>query len=130
MNRTFPFLSPAQSLLLLRVALAGIFFAHSIVRLCNGTNPRFAGYIEKKGMPYSLGLVWGITAFEVLGGFLLLLGYFTRIISAGLILMLLAGIVLIHAQNGWFNGEHGSGGSEYSFILIVALLVTAAGNKK
>ncbi|RPD42017.1 DoxX family protein [Chitinophaga barathri] len=129
MTRPFPFLSQAQSLVLLRVCLAGIFLAHSIVRVSNGTIPRFAGYLENKGLPQGMALVWGITVFEVTGGVLLLLGYFTRIISAGFILMLIGGIILIHAEKGWFTGEHGSGGIEYSFVLIIAFLVTAAAKK-
>jgi len=51
---------------------------------------------------------------------------YTRLLAAGFIILLLVGIVLIHASLGWFVGEHGTGGCEYSFILIVALLVIAA----
>jgi putative oxidoreductase len=36
------------------------------------------------------------------------------------------GIVLIHARLGWFVGEHGTGGSEYSVALLVLLLLIAA----
>jgi putative oxidoreductase len=38
----------------------------------------------------------------------------------------LGGIVIIHAQLGWFVGEHGTGGSEYSVCLLLCLLVIAA----
>jgi putative oxidoreductase len=34
--------------------------------------------------------------------------------------------VLIHAHNGWFVGEHGAGGVEYSLSLSSALLVLIA----
>ena len=36
------------------------------------------------------------------------------------------GIVLIHRHFGWFVGEHGTGGSEYSVALIVLLLIVIA----
>ena len=36
------------------------------------------------------------------------------------------GIALIHRHNGWFVGEHGTGGSEYSVALLAMLLVIAA----
>ena len=36
------------------------------------------------------------------------------------------GIVIIHWQLGWFVGEHGTGGMEYSLSLMVSLLVIAA----
>ncbi len=125
----FPFFSLQQSLVLLRFAVAGIFLAHSIVRLLNGTIEQFGGYLDNKGFIYGTAWVWGITVYEVAGGLLLLVGYYTRWLCAGFILLLLVGIVLIHAERGWFVGEHGSGGCEYSFILIVALLVTAAADK-
>lgn len=32
---------------------------------------------------------------------------------------MLIGIIIIHASDGWFAGEHGSGVIEYSFILIM-----------
>lgn len=82
--------------------------------------------MESKGLPYGVAWVWAITAYEIAGGLLLLLGIYTRLLSAGFIILLLAGIVLIHASLGWFVGEHGTGGCEYSVILIVALLVVAA----
>jgi putative oxidoreductase len=122
----FPFLTLSQSLFLLRVAVAIIFLAHAIVRICNGTIPRFGDFLTSKGLPFGVGQVWGITAYEIVGGILLLLGRYTRWISAGFMVLLLIGIVLIHASQGWFVGEHGSGGCEYSFILVMALLVIAA----
>ncbi len=88
--------------------------------------------MESKGFPYGIIWVWGITAFEIIGGLLLAFGYFTKIISAGFIFLLIAGIILIHASLGWFVGEHGTGGSEYSFVLIMALIAIAAsaGNRQ
>jgi putative oxidoreductase len=122
----FPFLTLKQSLLILRIAVAVIFLAHAIVRICNGTIPRFGEFMESKGLPFGVAWVWGITAYEIAGGLLLLLGMYTRLLAAGFIVLLLVGIVLIHASLGWFVGEHGTGGCEYSVILIVALLVVAA----
>ncbi|WP_142688407.1 DoxX family protein [Chitinophaga polysaccharea] len=122
----YPFLSLKQSLLILRIAVAVIFLAHAIVRICNGSIPQFGAFMESKGLPYGVAWVWAITAYEIVGGLLLLLGIYTRLLSAGFIILLLAGIVLIHASLGWFVGEHGTGGCEYSVILIVALLVIAA----
>ncbi len=125
----YPFLTLPQWLTALRLSTAFIFIAHALVRLLNGTIPRFAGYLESEGLPFGLALVWSITVFEIAGGLLLAFGWYTRALTAGFIFLLLMGIVLIHARLGWFVGEHGSGGSEYSFILIVALLVIAAGAK-
>jgi putative oxidoreductase len=124
--KAFPFLSRHASLILLRISVAFIFITHAGVRIANGTIERFGSFLESKDLPLGTVTVWCLTVFEIVGGVLLALGYFQKYLSAAFILMLLVGIVLIHASLGWFVGEHGSGGSEYSFILIVALLVIAA----
>lgn len=126
----FPFISLYRALILLRISVAGIFLAHAIVRIASGTTDRFADYLGNKGFPFALIIVWLISAYEIIGGVLLIVGKLTKWISLGFIILLLAGIVIIHAANGWFVGEHGSGGIEYSFILIIALIVIAATNKK
>lgn len=127
---SFPFLSLEKSLIVLRVSVAVIFLSHSIVRIANSTIPQFGGFMESKGFPYGVAWVWAITVFEIFGGILLALGFFTKWLSLGFILMLVVGIALIHASLGWFVGEHGTGGSEYSVILIMALLAIAASDKK
>lgn len=128
--RPFPFLPLAQTLVVLRVATAFIFFAHAVVRVSNGTIGQFGDFLNAKGLVYGHPMVWGITAFELGGSVLLALGYFVRSLAAGFIMILLIGIVLIHASLGWFVGEHGTGGSEYSFLLIVVLGVLAATAEK
>ena len=128
--KTFPLLSLHTTLILLRVDVALIFITHAVVRVFNGTIERFGSFLESKGLPLGTTTVWCLSTFEIVGGVLLALGYYKQWLSAGFILILLVGIILIHASLGWFVGEHGSGGSEYSFILIVALLVIAAGDEK
>ena len=123
---SFPFLSLKNALVLLRVSLAIVFLAHAIVRITKGTIPQFGQFLETTGLPSGVLLVWVITIFELVGGLLLAGGRYVRWLSAGFILLLLVGILLIHASQGWFVGEHGTGGIEYSFILIMAFLVLAA----
>jgi putative oxidoreductase len=124
--KTFPYLTLHQSLTLLRVAVASIFLAHAVVRVFNGTIPRFAEYLDNKGLLIGLPLVWAITVFEIGGGLLLILNKVVRWLSLGFIVLLVVGIILIHASAGWFVGEHGVGGMEYSVVLMVALVVIAA----
>lgn len=127
--KKFPFISLPQSLLLLRVSTALIFLAHAVVRIIlEGSVAQFSAYLNNKGLMYGVAIVWLITAFEIIGGIGMALGYLTKWFAAGFILLLLVGIVLIHAERGWFVGEHGSGGCEYSYILIIALMVIAASN--
>jgi putative oxidoreductase len=129
--KKFPFLSLHQSLLVLRVSVALIFFSHAVVRiLVKGSFAQFGESLNQKGWMFGNAIVLAITIFEMGGSIAMGLGFLTKHLAAGFIAMLLAGIVIIHAKLGWFVGEHGTGGSEYSFILIVALLVIAADNTR
>jgi putative oxidoreductase len=125
----FPFISLKHSIVLLRVCLAVILIAHAVVRITGGTIDRFAGFLDGKGFIMSTAIVWLITLFELVGGALLALGYFTRWMATGFILEIAIGIVIIHWSNGWWVGEHGSGGMEYSVLIIVALVAVMARDK-
>ncbi len=127
---SFPFISLEKSLIILRISVAIIFLSHAIVRISNSTIERFGSFLETKGFPYGSMWVIAITTFEIVGGIMLAFGYFTKWLSFGFILLLIIGIALIHASLGWFVGEHGTGGSEYSFILTIALVVIAASDNK
>jgi putative oxidoreductase len=128
--RQFPFLSLQHSLIVLRVAIAVFFLAHASVRLVNGSIPGFGDFLNNRGIPFGLALVWLITAQEMIGGFLLALGKFVRWVTVGFQAICWGGIVIIHAKLGWFVGEHGTGGVEYSLCLSVALLVLAAADRE
>ena len=125
----FPFLPLPVMLPVMRYSVAVIFFLHAIVRVFNGTIPRFADYLTSKGLPSGTGLVIAITVLEIGGSVLLVLDVWVRQVAAALFVMLLIGIILIHAENGWFTGEHGTGGIEYSFLLMIGLMVIAAAQK-
>jgi putative oxidoreductase len=126
----FPFLTLKQSMLLLRVSLAIIFLAHAIVRLIHGTIPQFAAAMHNKGFPFADAIVWMITIFEIAGSIALALNYCVKWLSAAFIVLLVAGIFIIHLPLGWFVGEHGTGGCEYSFILIMCFVVVVANEEK
>lgn len=117
---------------MLRVALALVFLIHAIVRIMTkGSIDDFAtSTFNRVWFITPKMIVLAITAFEIIGGILLIAGYQVRWISAGFIILLLTGIVLIHAQLGWFVGEFGTGGCEYSFILIFAFTAVAATDGK
>lgn len=121
----FPYLGQHTAVILLRAVVCIVFMVHAIVRISNNTIEQFADFLNNKGLVYGYILVWGLTFFEIAGGLLLAAGLFRRVLSFIFILILLAGIFLIHAELGWFVGEHGTGGMEYSMVLIAALLVIA-----
>ncbi len=128
MPANFPFISQQRSMVLLRIGVALIFFLHAIVRIINGSTPQFAGFLNEKGFVFGTAIVWILTVFEIAGSILLAVNYHSKCIAAGFIFILAAGIVIIHIPLGWFVGEHGTGGVEYSFVLILALLAIAAGD--
>ncbi len=119
-------LAPAQALTLLRVTISLYMVAHGCTRLIAGTVGGFGEFLGGQGFPFGSILAWGITIFEIAGGITLALGYFRKWINAVFILELLMGIILVHASNGWFTVGYSSGGMEYSVLLIICFLATAA----
>lgn len=128
--RRFPFVSLASALIVLRVAVAIFFMAHAAVRVANGSIPQFGAFLGLRGWPQGVLLVWCITLFELIAGTLMALGWRTRWMALGLFLIAAMGIVIIHWRLGWFVGEHGTGGMEYSVSLMVSLLVIAAADAR
>lgn len=125
-RRRFPYLTPSESLLLLRGALALFFMAHAVVRLAANTVPQFALFLGHSGWPQPTLLVYLITFGELAAGLALVVGRWVRWACSYLFFIAGMGIVLIHARLGWFVGEHGTGGMEYSLCLMVGLLAVAA----
>lgn len=129
MNK-IPFLSLSQALVIARVATAIFFMAHAIVRIINGTIGQFGEFMEAKGFPNGVLVVWAITTIEIVAGTMLILNKYIRPSAFLLFAIDFVGIILIHRHNGWFVGEHGTGGSEYSVALIVLLLIIVAANNE
>lgn len=109
-----------------RVAVAGFFTAHAVTRIVLGTIPQFTLFMDSQGFPAPEAWVWAITITELVAAVLLVAGRHVRIAASALIAIAAGGIVLIHRHFGWFVGEHGTGGSEYSVALIVLLLIVIA----
>lgn len=128
--RKFPFLTVSQALILLRVAIALIFVSHAVVRITGSTVDRFGEFLNSRGFVLGVTLVWILTVYEIVGGLLMAFGILARWLALGFFIILLIGIIIIHAANGWFVGEHGTGGMEYSILLMIALMTIAAADKK
>ncbi len=119
-----------SALVALRVGTAALFMLHALVRVLKpGALSQFGLFLEKSGVPQGVAVVWMITVFELGAGLLMAIGYRTRYVAMGFGVILVGGIVLIHRHLGWFVGEHGTGGSEYSVSLLLALLVIAAADR-
>lgn len=121
--------APWHALVVLRGTVALIFMAHALVRLVNGSVPRFAGFLESEGFVHGATWVLAISACEIVGGLLLAFGVGVRCVCFLLACIVVRGIGLIHARQGWFVGEHGVGGMEFSVLLCAALLVIACSGR-
>lgn len=125
----FPFLSGVLVMALLRITTAGLFMAHAIVRIVVGSIPQFGVAMESMGFPSGILWVWVITITEIVAGTLLIAGRYVRWATVPLLTIVIGGIILIHRKFGWFVGEHGTGGSEYSVALTIMLLVIAVADR-
>jgi putative oxidoreductase len=82
------------------------------------------------GFPFPIMVVWAITATEIVAGLLLITNRHVKLACLALGPVAFGGIVLIHARLGWWVGEHGAGGSEYSVALLTLLLLIAARDRE
>jgi putative oxidoreductase len=126
----FPFLSLPHALAGLRIITAVLFMAHAVVRIVKDTIPQSAVFMGSVGFPQPELVVWAITLAELAAGTLLIVNRYVRPAATILFAIAGTGILLIHMHIGWFVGEHGTGGSEYSVSLMIALLVIAAADRE
>lgn len=119
-----------QSLVLLRIGVSVLMMAHGFQRLYYNTVNDFGDFLNAKGFVIGYALAWTITLFELAGGVLLALGKFTRWICLGWMLVITMGIILVHAQNGWFVVGPSTGGVEYSILLLLALIAIGSSENK
>lgn len=122
-------------LLILRVALGIIFIVHGWPKL-NPNSPMkgpagVTGFLTQLRFPAPALFAWILILVETLGGVLLILGPFTRLIALGLAIDMLVAIQLVKRgmAKAPFMDPKG-GGWEFEFALLaaaVALLFTGPG---
>ncbi|ARO15859.1 DoxX family protein (plasmid) [Ketogulonicigenium robustum] len=114
--------SAPWGILLLRLALAALFFAHAGLKLFVFKPAGTVGFFQSLGLPGWFAYV--TIAAEIIGAFALLLGIWPRVFAILLIPLLAGTIVKVHGPAGfWFNNPNG--GWEYPAFWIVALLTLA-----
>jgi putative oxidoreductase len=120
-------LRPAQGEFLLRLGLALFFMIHAATRFTEADYFRGLGAgLGELGMPFAYQLGLMATAIELGGGTLLIANRFARWVALGLFGITTVGIRYIHLKLGWFVGEFGNGGAEFSVLLCAICLVVAA----
>lgn len=109
---------------LLRIAVAIILLMHSIPSIFNGGVNDFGNlYLNQQGFaPLGLPLAWAIKVSHVVAAGCLLFEKYVKWAGAITILILIAGIIMIHFKEGWFVVGFGRNGVEFNFLLIAALL--------
>jgi putative oxidoreductase len=119
--------NPELGLALLRVALGVIFITHGASKLFGGMEGTIA-FFGSIGIPLPIVAAWGVALLEFVGGIFLVIGLLVTPVSLLLTIQMLAGIVLVHAPNGWYVvGPEANGGVEYSVALIAGLLMLVFG---
>lgn len=109
-------------ILLLRLALAGLFFAHAGLKLFVFKPAGTVGYFKSLGLPGWFAYVTILA--EVGGALALLFGIWPRVFALLLVPLMLGTIVKVHGPAGfWFTNPNG--GWEYPAFWIVALLTLA-----
>jgi len=106
--------------LLLRVALALLFFAHAGLKIFVFTPAGTAQFFGSIGLPPALAYL--VMLAEMAGGLALLTGLYARWVALALVPLMLGTIFIVHGANGfWFTAP--GGGWEYPAFWTVALLV-------
>jgi putative oxidoreductase len=118
--------------LVLRITLAAVFFMHGIPSIFTGGVNNFGNlYLNEVGFaPIGLPLAWMIKLSHVVCAVLLILNRYIRVAALITIPILVAGIILIHAAEGWFVVGAGRNGVEFNVLLISVLVYLAIINKK
>lgn len=111
---------------LFRIIVSALLAAHGWARLLAGGVAPFGEFLEAQGFPLGLQIAWAITLLEIVGTILVIFGSrYTSILCAVFAAIYTAGIVLVHASEGWFVVGLGRNGMEYSVLLISSLLLVA-----
>lgn len=120
----------ALAKLLLRLGLGGMLFLHGIAKVGSSGS---LGFIKMKlaanGLPELL--VYGVFVGELLAPVLLILGLYTRLAGALVVVTLLFAIGLVHTHELFILGQHGGWAIELqAFYLLAGLVVMLQGSGK
>lgn len=110
------------AIVLLRLSLAVLFFAHAGLKLFVFTPAGTAGYFKSLGLPGWLAYV--TIAAEVLGAAALFFGVWPRLAALALVPLMLGTIITVHGKAGFFF-TNANGGWEFPAFWIAGLLTLA-----
>jgi putative oxidoreductase len=111
----------ATGVMLLRLGLGAMWIAHALLKWFVFTIPGFAGWLETQGIPALM--AWPVFLLELVGGVMILTGFYGRYASAVLVPVILVA-AWTHISNGWLHTSEG-GGWEYPIFLVLASMAHA-----
>lgn len=117
-------ISMSKNLPFLRIALIIIFLVHSLAGMFNnGINDFGNLYLNQVGFaPVGVPLAWVIKLSHIALAISLFTNKYLKVTTFVTILILIAGIFMVHLKEGWFVVGGGRNGVEFNFLLIMALL--------
>lgn len=118
-------MNPELGLAILRIVLGVIFIAHGWPKI--GNIEETVGFMEFLNIPLPVVTAWLIAGLEFGGGLLLIAGFLVTPVSLLLTAHMLAGIVLVHASNGFYVIDKGAGGIEFNLILAASAMMLVFG---
>lgn len=112
---------------LLRLAVSIILFIHAVWGMINGKIYDFGQALNQCELgicfsPLGVPVAWLIKLSHLACVVSLITDRYVKITSLVTIFILIMGIILIHAKNGWFVVGGSYGGIEFNFLLIFAIL--------
>ncbi|WP_407359701.1 DoxX family protein [Microbacterium sp. LBN7] len=121
-NTTRPSASASLGLLVLRVVVGSVFAAHGAQKIFEYTLPGTIGSFAGMGIPLPEIAAPVVAFIELVGGLLLIAGFFTRPVGILLAIDMAVALVAVHLPAGLWVGE---GGYEFVAVLGVAALALA-----
>lgn len=113
-----------NSTFLLRLTVVIIMLMHSIPGIFNnGINDFGNLYLNQVGFaPVGLVLAWAIKISHIVAAACFLFEKYVKWAGIVTIIILIAGIFMVHLKDGWFVVGGGRNGIEFNILLIVVIL--------
>lgn len=110
---------------LLRMSLGTLLLAHGLLKVLVFTLPGTVGFFSSLGLPPMAAYL--TVAGELLGGFALLTGSYTRL-TALLMLPIMLGATWVHTGNGWVFSSPNGGWEFPALLSMLTIIVAIQGN--
>jgi putative oxidoreductase len=107
MNRALSVPVGDITLLIARIVLGGVLFAHGIQKMIIVGFTKTFEQFEAMGIPLAIASSAFVTVVEFVGGLLLLLGALTRIVVSLHIVVMVGAAIFVHASHGIFAQDGG-----------------------